>query len=109
MNHDPKGAAGAAKTPLQLLPPVSMARTSEVLKLGAAKYGPWNWRENKVELMTYVGAIRRHLDAMVDGETIDPESGQPHLAHVAASCFIVLDAEDFGNLIDNRPPRKPTS
>lgn len=104
---DPKGASGAAKTPLHLLPPVAMARTSEVLALGAMKYGPWNWRHNKVEAMTYVAAIRRHLDAFVEGEDLDPESGVTHLAHIAASCAIVMDADNFGNLIDNRPPRKP--
>lgn len=103
---DPKGAAGAAKTPLQLLPSVAMALTSQVLKHGAEKYGEFNWRHAKVETMTYIGAIRRHLDAMADGQDLDPESGFPHIAHVAASCFILMDAADFGHLVDNRPPKK---
>lgn len=97
--------AGKKKTPLQLLPPVFMAATAWVLKLGAKKYGPWNWRKSKVESQTYVGAIRRHLDAWQDRENIDPESGQSHLAHVAASVAILLDAEANGTLADNRPPK----
>ena len=104
--QDPKGKAGEAKTPLHLLPPVFMAAVAWVLKLGAKKYGPWNWRETKVECQTYVGAIRRHLDAWQDGEDIDPESGQSHLAHVAASVAILLDAEANGTLADNRPLNK---
>jgi len=102
---DPKGEAGKKKTPLQLLPTVFMAATAWVLKLGANKYGPWNWRKTKVESQTYVGAIRRHLDAWQDGEDLDPESGQSHLAHVAASVAILLDAEANGTLADNRPPK----
>lgn len=106
MNNDPKGEAGAKKVQLQLIPPFASAEVAKVHALGATKYGAWNWRENRVELMTYVGAIRRHLDALVDGEDNDPESGVSHLAHIGASCNIVLDAGDFGTLVDNRPPRK---
>lgn len=102
---DPKGAEGEKKTPLHLLPPVFMAATAWVLKLGSVKYGPWNWRKTWVESQTYVGAIRRHLDAWQDGEDTDPESGQSHLAHVAASAAILLDADANGTLVDNRPPK----
>lgn len=104
-NQDPKGSAGEKKTPLHLLPPVFMAATAWVLKLGAKKYGPWNWRKSKVESQTYIGAIRRHLDAWQDGENNDPESGICHLAHVAASVAILLDADKNGTLVDNRPPK----
>lgn len=104
---DPKGAVGATKTPLQLLPPVFLNKCAWALRTGAVKYGPWNWRETQVESQTYVGAILRHLTAWQDGETLDPESGQNHLAHAACSIAILLDAEDFGTLVDNRPPTKP--
>ena len=104
---DPKGAVGATKTPLQLLPPVFLNQCALALRTGAVKYGPWNWRETQVESQTYVGAILRHLTAWQDGETLDPESGQNHLAHAACSIAILLDAADFGTLVDNRPPAKP--
>ncbi len=100
---DPKGAEGEKKTPLQLIPPVFKAGVAWVLKHGNTKYGPWNWRKTKVECQTYVGAINRHLDAWQSGEDLDPESGQSHLAHVAASVAILMDAEEQGTLIDNRP------
>lgn len=104
MSADPKAAAGAVKVPLHLLPPAFNKEVAEALACGAAKYGPWNWRENRVEIMTYLGAMRRHLDCLIDGQDIDPESGAHHLGHVAAGCAIVLDARRHGTLIDNRPP-----
>lgn len=106
---DPKGLAGAAKCQLQLVPPVLSAETAKALALGAQKYGPWNWRENRVEIMTYLGAMKRHLDAVIEGEDIDPESGAHHLGHIAAGCGIVLDAAKHGHLIDNRPPASQTT
>lgn len=100
---DPKAVAGAAKPQLQLIPPALNAETAKALALGAAKYGPWNWRTNRVEIMTYLGAMKRHIDAIIEREDIDPESGASHLGHIAAGCGIVLDAQKHGTLIDNRP------
>ena len=54
--------------------------------------------------MTYLGAMKRHIDAIIDGEDIDPESRAHYLGHVAAGCAIVLDARKHGTLVDNRPP-----
>jgi hypothetical protein len=104
---DPKRAAGALKPQLQLIPPVFNEAVAAALSHGAVKYGPWNWRENKVEMMTYLGAMKRHIDALLDGEDLAPDSGVHHLGHIAASCAIVLDAGRHGTLVDNRPPQKP--
>ena len=103
---DPKALAGADRLPLQLLPPVFNRETALALAEGAAKYGPWNWREQQVEMMTYIGAIKRHIDKIVDrfdAGDVDP-SGAHHLGHIAANCAIVLDALKAGTLVDNRPP-----
>jgi hypothetical protein len=110
--NDPKGAAGALKTPLGLIPPYAMEQTAWVHKLGAEKYGPFNWRKTGVCASTYVNAIMRHLNAWRDGETVDPESGISHLAHVACSCNILLDAGFCGTLQDDRnitPPNTAVS
>ena len=101
---DPKETTGENKTPLQLLPPVFKEQTAKVLAHGNGKYGAWNWRLSKVNNMTYLGAIERHLDAYKEGEETDPESGESHLAHIAASVAILLDAEANETLVDNRPP-----
>lgn len=100
---DPKSEASKCKTPLQLLPPVFMASTAKALAVGAKKYGPWNWRKNRIDAMTYVGAIRRHLDAWVEGEDMDGESGESHLAHIAATTAVMLDAISK-NMLDNDRP-----
>ena len=109
MSTDPKKAMGEQKPQLQLIPPALNRETAKALSLGAKKYGPWNWRQNRVEIMTYLGAMRRHIDCILSGEDIDPESGAHHLGHVAAGCAIVLDAAEHGMLVDNRPrrPREP--
>lgn len=102
---DPKGSEGAKKAPLHFLPSVALHETSWVLAGGAAKYGPWNWRENKVCMSTYRSAIGRHLDQWFDGrEDVDPESQRSHLAHIMASAAILLDAMKHGTLVDDRPP-----
>jgi len=110
--NDPKGAAGALKTPLGLIPSYAMEQTALVHKLGSEKYGPFNWRDTGVCASTYVNAILRHLNAWRDGETLDPESGISHLAHIACSCNILLDAGFCGTLQDDRnitPPNAAVS
>jgi hypothetical protein len=101
--NDPKGQAGAAKTPLHLIPTVAMTSEAEALAQGRDKYGENNWRESGVNAMTYVGAVLRHLLAWRDGEDVDPESGVSHLGHIRANCAILLDAAHVGKLVDDRP------
>jgi hypothetical protein len=105
--ESPKVAQGAAKTPLALIPPVAADAIAKVHQHGADRYSPWNWRESKVPMMTYLHAMRRHLDAVLDGQDLDPDSGLPHVAHVAASCNIIMDAAAFGTLVDDRPRARP--
>jgi hypothetical protein len=85
-----------------LLPAHSLQQTAWVHKLGSEKYGPYNWRKTSVCATTYISAIMRHLDAWRDGEDNDPESCISHIAHVAASCNILLDAQHCNKLNDDR-------
>ena len=103
--NDPKGEAGSKKAPMWLLPPVALEQTAWVHKLGNDKYGPFNWRKTGVCATTYVSAIMRHLNAWRDGEDLDPESGISHIAHVATSCNILMDAAACGTLQDDRNKR----
>jgi hypothetical protein len=103
--NDPKGEAGSKKAPMWLLPPVALEQTAWVAKLGAEKYGPYNWRITGVCATTYVSAIMRHLNAWRDGEDLDPESGISHIAHIATSCNILMDAAACGTLQDDRNKR----
>lgn len=103
LTPDPKGIAGSKKCPLWLLPTTALRQTAWVLKTGADKYGPYNWRDNEVKITDYVSAIHRHLADFLDGSNADFESGKSELAHIAATCFILMDALESETLIDNRP------
>jgi len=106
---DPKQAHGEKKPQLHLIPPAGNDEMAKALALGKGKYGERNWVNNKVEMTTYLSAMKRHIDRVLDGEDIDPESGAHHLGHVMAGCGIVLDARRHGMLIDNRVlPREET-
>ena len=105
MDPNPKQLYGDKKVKLQLVPPAAAIAIARGLAEGAEKYAPWNWRDDPVELMTYYGAILRHLAAWVEGEEMDPDSkhGKTHLDGAIASLAILIDAVAMGNAIDNRP------
>lgn len=100
---NPKDALGLAKVDLSVVPPAAMLHLASAMMDGAVKYGPFNWRENEVLARVYVAAAMRHLLQFLDGENVDPVSQVHHLAHAMACCAIVLDADETGNLDDNRP------
>jgi hypothetical protein len=106
---NPKDLVGSSKPQLHLVPPSALIHMAKVFELGAKKYGPYNWRDNAVNLTVYISAAMRHLASLLDGQTIDPESGEPHAAHVADCMAIIMDASDTGNLIDDRPKPGPAA
>lgn len=95
---------GDRKPQLHLIPASASILESEVMRLGSAKYGPFNWRDSPIRATVYISAALRHLSQWMDGEDIDAESGCSHLAHVRAGMGIMLDALSTGNVIDDRPP-----
>lgn len=59
----------------------------DVITFGAKKYAPNNWRA--VEHDRYLAALLRHMSAFMQGEVIDPDSGLPHMSHIACNaCFL---------------------
>src|SRR4051812_15804399 len=109
MSHDPtakpsnpKDAIGSGKIPLHLWPPSASVLGCLGLLDGMLKYGRSNWRAAGVRWSIYYDAIRRHLDALHEGEDLDPDSGLPHMAHILACCAIIVDAQATGQLIDDR-------
>ena len=74
----------AGKQTYHLLPKSVYRAANRVMEMGAKKYAPRNW-QNGGDMFTYsqlLNCIYRHLERMENGEDIDPESGQPHAAHV---------------------------
>ena len=104
-DDNPKTAVGAKKAPLHLVPPSAIHYLAMAFKDGARKYGPYNWRDQKVSSSVYVGAAMRHIGAWWDGENLSQDALVEHLAHVMACCAIILDAASVGMLNDDRPSR----
>jgi hypothetical protein len=103
---NPKKRCGAVKTQYHLIPSPALTGMANVFKLGADKYGAYNWRTDPVDISTYYSAMMRHLIAYWEGEDIDPESGESHMSHIAACANIIEDSRKIGNLIDDRPNLK---
>jgi hypothetical protein len=102
---NPKDALGAAKVDLALIPPAASIYMALAMMEGARKYGPYNWRSKKVQMMIYLSAAKRHIDKVIDGQDLDEESLIPEIGHAMASLGIIADAMETGNIIDNRPPK----
>lgn len=104
MTPNPKAARAVSdgKAPLDYLEPCTFAPEARVLKSGADKYGRRNFRDTTIDASTYVGALLRHVVAWADGEDVDPDSGEHHLAHVRACCAVVMSAQDADTFNDDR-------
>lgn len=99
---NPKDTVGAKKAPLRYVPRALDIEVAAVMATGAAKYGPFNWREQPVSAVTYAEAMLRHIYAWMEGQDNAEDSGLSHIAHVGASAGILLDAVANGTLLDDR-------
>jgi len=100
---NPKELAGAKKpASWSVMPRWIVLLVGRVMSVGAAKYGAFNYRQSSIAASTYQDALERHQQLWFDGEDTDPESGESHLAHVIASCALLLDAQRTGKLHDDR-------
>lgn len=100
---NPKDEAGRNKVQLGLVPPVAVAQCARAFEDGARKYGAYNWRGQPVNYMVYIHAALRHIQALIDGENVAPDSQVHHAAHAMASLAIILDAEACKKINDDRP------
>ncbi len=80
------------KPRMDLLDPWALEGLAQVLTFGAKKYAAHNWR-NGISYSRLVAALSRHLSAMQRGESIDPESGLPHIDHLGC-CWMFLSNFD---------------
>lgn len=100
---NPKDRIGMKKPPLSLVPSSGIIHCAQAMKNGAIKYGPYNWRDEKVSARIYIDAAMRHLYEWLDREENAKDSGVHHLGHAMACCAILLDAQENGQLVDDRP------
>ncbi len=92
--------ADSGKSRLDLLVPSFLWEVGHVLAHGATKYGQRNWQY--VERDRYYAAAMRHLLAYMGGETVDPETGYHHMAHLACSAMF-LYWRDRGDQPEHNP------
>lgn len=100
---NPKDLVGVTKVPIGLWPASATVYGALAFMDGAYKYDPYNWREHPVRASIYLDAMERHLMSFRDGENDAQDSGMPHLAHILACAAILVDAQETGNLVDDRP------
>lgn len=99
---NPKDALATDKIPFHLWPETATILGTLGLLDGALKYGRSNWRAVGVKASIYHDALRRHANALFEGEDIDPDSGLPHEAHLLATAAIMIDAKAAGKWNDDR-------
>lgn len=99
---NPKDLQGAKKCDVSLLPAIATYHAAHAFVDGAMKYGPYNWRDNKVLARVYIAGAKRHIERWEAGEELATDSLVHNLGGVMACCAILLDAQTTGNLIDDR-------
>lgn len=105
---NPKDRLGVKKPPLSLIPMPALIYEALAFAEGAAKYGEFNWRRKAVRRRVYLEAILRHTLAALAGEDFDADTFKatghkvPHEAKIRACAGIIIDADQVGNLIDDR-------
>ena len=82
LQHEAAMRFDGDKVRWDLLPFDALEQVAMVSTYGAKKYAPKNW-ERGMSWSRMFGSMMRHLTARMRGERLDPESGLPHLAHVA--------------------------
>lgn len=87
----PNGAKrGAVRERFDLIPPLGLQAVAEAMAKGSARYGDDNWRGLPKEEM--VNHAIRHLVLWMAGDR-----SEPHAAHAAANCLMLVDLEGSSN------------
>ncbi len=93
----------ADKPLMALIPPIAEEELAKAFTYGAKKYGQWNWADG-IALTRLMSAARRHMNAFMNGEDLDPESGNHHLGHAMASLAMALEIHVRKPEYDDRAP-----
>ena len=101
---NPKDAIAGKKLDLGLVPDSAVVALAEAFTEGAIKYGRFNWRIAGVRASVYNAALRRHVKKWWNGQDKDATTRVHHLKNALACIAILIDAELYGKLNDDRPP-----
>jgi hypothetical protein len=109
VDNNPKTLAALKKARVSDVPPVALFALGAAMSDGADKYGRFNYRDTSATASVFYDAILRHLVDWYNGEDYAHDSKVHHLAHIMASCAILLDTMRNGNFNDDRDVRQPES
>jgi hypothetical protein len=102
------------KPPLSLLPPEGIRAVARVQAFGARKYNSFHNYRNGLEASRLCSCAMRHILAYMDGEDLDDESKESHIAHACCRLMFLLQNQKDGVLLDDRykkvldNPEKPS-
>ncbi len=80
---------------LDLIPPLAILRESEVLSVGAKKYGEWNWKN--IPIQDHLNHILQHVYAYLAGDKSDD-----HLANIVCRAHFALELQEEARTDDPR-------
>ncbi len=89
------------KNRYDLIPGDALDDLAAVYTYGTIKYDDNNWRKG-MKWSRIFSALMRHSWAFWRGETVDPESGLPHMAHAAWQCMTLLNYTRSKPELDDR-------
>lgn len=97
----------AGKPNLLLIDPVFLIQMAEVLAGGEAMHGEQNWRG--LTQARLLAAVKRHTNAIEQGQYLDPDTGKPHAAHAACDLMMFEFLIRHGGADGSLPfaPRNP--
>lgn len=95
------GQKGQKGQRMGLIPPEFLLALSEVYGMGAKKYDDHNYLKG-YDWSLSIDALLRHLMVFQSGEDTDPESGLPHILHVAWHCATLFMFDEHGLGTDDR-------
>src|SRR5574344_94441 len=89
------------KSRFDLLAPYTLKTVSDVLAIGAEKYGDRNW-EKGMNWSKCIASLKRHLAKFELGHDLDDESGLPHLSHIICNAMFLLEYYRLCPMKDDR-------
>ena len=77
---------------------------AKVFTFGARKYAQYNWAKG-MPWSVPLACAARHLKKIIEGEEIDPESGELHVGHVFCNIVMLLHYIDHYPEGNDLPPK----
>lgn len=79
-----------------LVPQSALLPMVKVLEFGAEKYAAFNWMKG-LSIVEICESLKRHLDAFMEAEDNDKESGISHIGHIQCNALFLAW------MMENRP------